>query len=95
MENLAEQRCVECGEKYDTPHKTDCKQRRGRVLVKMEDVEFHPEQGILCFLPKWAYIWLCVPENRLSLREHLLREKEEKRGENRTEEREQSDHPGS
>jgi len=44
--NLAEMTYRVCGEKYDTPHKETCVQRRNpptpsgklRVLVKMEDV---------------------------------------------------------
>jgi hypothetical protein len=47
MQNLAERCCWVCGERYDTPHKSDCSQRRNpatpsgkpRVLVKMEDLE--------------------------------------------------------
>jgi len=47
QKNLAEKKCRECGEQYDTPHKENCTRRRTpstsdgqpRVLVKMEDVE--------------------------------------------------------
>lgn len=46
MQNLAVRCCRECGKQYDTPHKSDCPQRRNpatrsgapRVLVKMEDL---------------------------------------------------------
>lgn len=45
-DNLAYKACRACGERYDTPHKSNCSQRRNpstpsgesRVLVKMEDV---------------------------------------------------------
>jgi hypothetical protein len=44
--NLADRQCRVCGEKYDTPHKEGCSQRRNpptpsgepRVLVKMNDL---------------------------------------------------------
>jgi len=46
MRNLADRCCRVCGERYDTPHKPDCPQRRSpatpsgepRVLVKMQDL---------------------------------------------------------
>jgi hypothetical protein len=46
VENLAYRTCRACGERYDTPHKSNCLQKRNpstssgepRILVKMEDV---------------------------------------------------------
>jgi len=53
MNNLADSTCLECGEKYDTPHKQNCSRTRNRpsgALVKIGDVVLGERSCAICHL---------------------------------------------